>query len=436
MTPMSRTARFLRAAVVAALVAACAGPMPSASPTVETSNPTIEPTDFSSPMPSSTALATATANLQSPSPTAEPSWEPEPTVEGALPVRTEVEINPNVVDRAGVPADLYDTYWWTDDGDAGQYGTTAQIGLPAGERILTVVDGRVVSVRTARDKDDVLMVREFSTGSVIREIPSAMHWTDAVLVGRRLFWAGVTNDSPDPNAALDGGVWSTDITGAEAPIAIVAPGKALGGALCGRGMDVSPSGATLVATAPCIGKYGWTDVINVESRTRITRLRDTYAEALTDDTYVNWDAEPTDGFTFGMGGITARDLTTTAIRWRFPDIENVDRFLLNQVRAFGSSFVVESSWDTRDGTEGRFTIFNPVSGQHRLLLRQPHSDEAFSLDRNASSPTYVVLAQYSHPIRISGTPISIIRVADGALLRDAFVIDPPWLCSDEYCLRD
>jgi hypothetical protein len=48
----------------------------------------------------------------------------------------------------------------------------------------------------------------------------------------------------------------------------------------------------------------------------------------------------------------------------------------------------------------------------------------------------VVLQQWSRPIEVHGTPISIIRLADGRLLRDAFIIDPPFLCSDDWCFRD
>jgi hypothetical protein len=87
-------------------------------------------------------------------------------------------------------------------------------------------------------------------------------------------------------------------------------------------------------------------------------------------------------------------------------------------------------------TEDRFTIFNPVTGDHRLLFSEPSTEAAFSLDRMSSNGSYVVLQQWSRPIEVHGTPISIIRLADGRLLRDAFIIDPPFLCSDDWCFRD
>ena len=153
MAPMSRTASRFRSVVVAIVIAGCAGPVPSVSPppipsipSNAAASPGIEPSPSAGPSdalgPTSSNPPTATATLAE----TDPPDEPEPTPEGAYPLRTEVEINPNVIDRVGVPEDLYDFYWWRAYGtDAGQVGTTAQIGLPAGEWILTVSNGLVVS---------------------------------------------------------------------------------------------------------------------------------------------------------------------------------------------------------------------------------------------------------------------------------------------------
>jgi hypothetical protein len=423
---------------IAVLVAACAGPLPSPSPeptwapSVDTAlaKPTAEP---------STAAPTSTPEASPPfpteTPTTEPSYAPEPTPEGAEPPRTKVEINPNVVERPGVPPELHDQYWWRDSGDAGQIGTTAQIGLPAGERIITVVDGRVVAARSRLNKGAALVVRSFTTGSVIRAIPTDMRFPDAALVGNQLFWSG-EDGAFDGAVSRDLGVWTTDISTEDAPHAIVTPGKALPGGICGRGLSLSPSRANLVARASCIGDNGWTDVIDVRTHDRIRRIQNTDVWALTDDTYVTWDATPTDGLTYGQGGISAYDLGNDAVRWRFPDASAVDRFALYNIGAFGNAFVVQSAWDLGDQAEYRFTIFNPITGQHRLLMREPATGDALSFGREWSNREYIVLEYAWGDLQITGTPISLIRVADGALLQDAFVIDPPFLCNSEYCLRD
>ncbi len=440
MRPVTRSARAFRLLWIGSIVAACAGPTPTASPEtsspprpteIAVASPTLEPiTSFEpSPTPESTLPApTATAS-------ANPSYEPEPTPEGAEPLRTIVEVNPDVVERPGVPPELHDVAWWNGYGDAGLLGTTAQIGLPKNERIITVVDGRVIAARERPNKGAALIIRDFATGAVIRSIPTDMPYPDAVLVGNELFWSG-DDLATDGRATHDLGVWAVDISTNEAPVAIVAPGKALPGAFCTRGLEISPSHATLAARASCYGDNGWTDIIDVVTHERIRRIQDRDLWALTDDTYVSWDGTLTDGLTFGQGGITAYDLATDAVRWRFPNASDVARFALYNVAALGNAFVVQSNWDLGNDAEYRFTIFNPITGTHRLLLRQPAGADAFELGTSWSTREYLVLDYAWEDLRISGTPVSILRVADGTVLRDAFVIDPPFLCNSDYCLRD
>jgi hypothetical protein len=59
-------------------------------------------------------------------------------------------VEQRIVDRSGVPAALYDTYWtvertWQTAGQAGQIGTTARIVLPPEEELVGADDGRVAS---------------------------------------------------------------------------------------------------------------------------------------------------------------------------------------------------------------------------------------------------------------------------------------------------
>jgi hypothetical protein len=119
----------------------------------------------------------------SPVPAATISVAPTPT-DGRPPPRTEVEINADITAREGVPASMRGGYWWI-GADAGLLGTTAHIGLPATECVLHVADGLVVAQRT-EGRGSNLVVRDFTTGSVIREVHTAMAGIQSVVVGRRL----------------------------------------------------------------------------------------------------------------------------------------------------------------------------------------------------------------------------------------------------------
>jgi hypothetical protein len=443
MRAVSRPARAVRLFCVGVLIAGCAGPMPTEN-LEQSPSPAPTGTAVASPTlePSQTTGADQASTPEPPPPSTSapiitPTYEPEPTPESAVPRRTTVEINPTVVERPGVPPELHDRYWWDAFGDAGQLGTTAQIGLPENEQIIEVVDGRVVASRHRPNKGDALIVRDFLTGSVIRSISTDMPYPDAVLVGNELFWAGadLAVDSPP---SRDLGVWASDVSTDEPPISIVPPGKALPGVFCTRALEISPSRRTLAARASCYDDNGWIDVIDVETRQRIRRIQDRDVRAITDDTYLSWDGTLTDGLTVGQGGVTAYDLAKDAARWRFPDAADVARFALYNVAAFGNAFVVESFWDLGNSGEFRTTIFNPTTGQHRLLLHEPDgADEALIFDRRSSTRSYLVFDRgWSLDIAITGTPISVLRVSDGVLLRDAFVIDPPFICSNDYCFRD
>jgi hypothetical protein len=429
----------MHVACIALLAAACAGPLPSVSP--ESSSP--EPSEIALASPSAPPASPSSAPSFSPTtspvptetPVASPSYEPDPTPEGALPHRTEVEINPYVVERAGVPPELHDQYWWTPYGDAGPLGTTAQIGLPSDERIITVAEGLVVSADVTYAHAHSIYVRDFKTGELLRQIPTGLSWPQGAVIQGRLFWTGLIPQEGNEKA-IDGGVWFADARNREAPAEIVAAGKGLGGWLCGRNLVVSPTAKTMAATASCFGWKGWTDIINVDSQAPVRRIVGANAWAITDDAYALPDSAPSDGLAFGQGGMTAHDIATDALLWRYPDPSNLDRFALLTVMSRGNSFIVESNWDMGNDTEIRITLFQPTTGQHRVLLKQSTTNDVLHLDQSASSANYVVLTTWDRPIDIDGTAISIVRIADAVLLRDVFVIDPPFICSNEWCFRD
>jgi hypothetical protein len=404
-----------------------------------------EATDGASPSPE---MAPTSAPTQSASPTgtpAPPSTEPsdptpKPSPEGTYPLRTKVQINDVVADRPGVPTSLYDKYWWTWNGDGGQFGTTAQIGLPAGELIETIDSGIVVAARLAGDDpwaEHDIVVRDFGSGTVIRKIPTALRNLDVVLVGSQLFWTGVL--AGEPEEVVDGGVWTTDVRKDAKPVAIIDSGRVFPGALCGMGLEVSPSGRTLAATALCNGPVLGTDIIDTATQARTIRLKEQWVLALTDDTYVVADFHPTDGVTWGQGGVSAYGFADGALRWQFPDPSDVDRFTSGGNAAIGSTFVISYYWRTEDGPEMVHAAIDPATGQRKILLRQPYADDSLFVEVNASSGSHLVLTighDLGTQMRLRGIPISIIRLDEGTLLRDAFEIDPPWLCFDDYCRED
>ncbi len=417
MVGMSRTSSRLRIALVAILVVACAGPPPTT------------PAESSASTPPVASIAT----------TPSPSIEPEPTA-AVYPLRTEVEINSPIVERPGVPPDMHDLYWWTGNGDAGQVGTTAQIGLPAGEQIVGVADGVVVALRDALEVIPRLVVRDFATGSVVEEISLNVIRPRVQLVGRRLFWAGMdpaTGDDDDP--AIDGGVWSVDIGSGDASFEIVKPGRDVSSLRYpSRGFfRVSPSGKTVTSPVGREGE-GFVDVIDVGTRNRRARLRDTFIWGQTDDTYFNWDFTPEDFQVLGYG-ITAYDLEISAVRWRFPERNQVDQFAPEWVGAVGSMFVVQYVWHESTGAESVTAVFDAVSGDRREMLREPGGGNALTLKPDLSTDAHLAFTRFDGPrpgVVPEGSPISIVDIATGVLTRDAFTIDTPWLCFDEYCLRD
>lgn len=370
-----------------------------------------------------------------------PTFAPDPTSEGALPLRSEVEVNADTVDRPGVPADLYDTYWWTDNGDAGQVGTTAQLGLPAGERILTAANGLVVSARPAASDGNrygpaELVVRDIRTGSILREIVTNTAIPSAFLLGYRLVWTGMEAGHGD-GPSVDGGVWSADINNTSGPIEIVPPGKEVDSALAGRYIRASGSGRT-IAVILSMGFGGrWVDIIDVESQSRRARLRNVTVVAVTDDMYIADDGPPRDGIFRGYG-ITAYDIQTSERRWGYPNAVDAERFFIWAIRPFESVLALQYSWRTPAGLDWITATIDPSTGSRRVLNRRTYGEENPHLQSGIASASHLALAndEIGYIIGVGGTPISILDVATGSVTRDAFVIDPPWLCFSEYCLRD
>ena len=438
MPSMSPRSALWRGLLAATLVVACSPPTPSATP-----GASLQANASPSALPSPEAsVATPTAG-----PTTSPTFEPEPTPADPSARRTEIEINPNVVDRPGVPADLRDKYWWQAS-DVGLLGTTAQLGLPSGETVIDAAGGLVVSWRARADGEQgtELVVRRFDTGSVLGEVHTLQVRVDARIVGRRLFWTGMRAGEGCPAGAnVDGGVWAMDLTAGSAPVALVDPGRVVDCGFGGRALRLSPSGRTLAAAM--FAEPFWIDVIDVARLVRTHRIRDlVWPRAITDDTFVQWDQQPTDGIGFGLGGLTAYDLDDKAVRWAFPGADEVVQFGPGPTVALGSQFFIEYAWNlTPEQPQSSSEIdrvlatFDPPTGERRELLRQrdtPEENDLATIQGELSSASHLTLRLGDDPIGIDGRSFAILDVATGAVTWDAFTIDPPWLCWSEGCLRD
>lgn len=434
MVPMTRRTATWRTLLAMILVAGCAGPEPSGSPEgtlaadaspsplATMASPTIEPTPGVTPA----------------DPTLEPTVEPEPTPADAFAPRTEIEINQNVADRPGVPASLRDKYWWTTS-DVGSVGTTAQLGLPRGEWVQDAVNARVVSTNERADEQGTdIRVRSFETGAILAEVHTSMRNIRARIASGRLFWTGFRGVSAcPPDDLIDGGVWALELQPGSAPVAVVDGGQRVQCGFTGRGLMLSPSRDTLGGIMASGGDPNWIDVIDTSSLTRRTRIQDVWPDAMTDDTFIQWDQRPTDGIGFGLGGMTAYGLADGAVRWRFPG-DDWRKFGPGTFLAFASKFYIQYFWDSSP-TDVILAIFDPLTGDRQVLHRQTDTREDEDLaivDRKLSSGSHIALSYTGPQISVAGTSYSVLDVASGNVTWDAFTIDPPWLCSGNQCLRD
>jgi hypothetical protein len=253
--PQSRTtvarplglAGLLVAALAIVAVAVWANLRPGADPSPSPTTPVaIEPSP--SPIPTSDAPQTE-------APTDPPSGDV-------------VWVEPNVVDRPGVPPELYDNYWAA-LGQAGQVGTTARIILPRSEELLAVDVGLVASYAVVRDEEfgifepvlgpngATIRIRDLRTGGVIRAFDTGILVLDGVMQGNVLFWTGRT--LPGGPESIDAGIWAIDLAdSASSPQAIVEPTDLTG--------DYGP---LALRSNPRIGDQGrsvFTSIVGDESR--------------------------------------------------------------------------------------------------------------------------------------------------------------------------
>jgi hypothetical protein len=104
--------------------------------------------------------------------------------------------------------------------------------------------------------------------------------------------------------------------------------------------------------------------------------------------------------------------------------------------ALDSEFVVEYHWTrSTSDTDVILAAFDRLTGDRRDLFgRGDGVGDGLRARYDLSAETHVVL-EPADGSSIVGT-FSTLEVATGELTRDAFTIDPPWLCTDEGCFRD
>lgn len=452
MTAMSRFSRALGALAATVLAAGCAGPLePSPNPESLGSPAASIASPFASlPPPSepSAIPSPATTPIPTRTPPPDPTYAPDPTPEGALPPRTEVEVVTDIRDRPGVPADLFYTYWWTEDGDAGQVGTTAQVGLPSDETILTVAHDLVVSARLKRtglrcqEEGCTLIVRDIRTGETVRQIETNLIGPAAMIVPGRIYWAGMDADRSDFNANVmfDGGVWTSELDKNAPHVSIVPPGQDVSSFnYAGRlAFDISPSGMTITSG---VGGFAdrFIDVIDVQTLSRRTRLPNIADYAVTDDLVITGEDPPSD---YPSGGILAIDIDTREVRWRYPDRPDVDRFEMSTIVAAGDRFLLQYLWRGRADDELRVGALRASTGAPTTLFTQTleRDRQPIWAILSVSTERHLLfgadLASLGHHVQYGDASIAMLDLRTGILRENAFTIDVPWMCFGSYCLRN
>ncbi len=203
------------ALLVAALLILVVGTWPTIS-----GSPSESPTPSGPPSESHVAVATNDVSLA-------PASASPGVGESSVP--SDVVVEPNIVDRPGVPASLRQLYW-VEWGQLGELGTTARLEMPSDEQILGVDDGLVASMKfdpetqtpVSGENGIAIVARDVRTGRTVKEFHSPVHITESLVAGSQLFWIGRVGP-PGPDSA-DAGVWVIDLADpAATPRAIVEP---------------------------------------------------------------------------------------------------------------------------------------------------------------------------------------------------------------------
>jgi hypothetical protein len=333
------------------------------------------------------------------------------------PVTNDLWVEPNIVDRPGVPEELYDKYWvaW---GQAGHVGSTALLIKPPNEGTLGGDAGRLASVVLDDESGEPLVgpngvtviIRDIRTGATLRTLASAIIPSYGLAVGSLLFWTGygIPRDPIDP---LDGGVWVVDLGDPmSVPRAVIPPSDlaAAYGPHADRGrLRLTDGGRTIVTIVG--GDTG--------KATQIIDVRGVAPPMALDGESA---VEVSDG----------RALVVRSRRYLLLDMttgEPVGPGLENDL-AYWS--VVGDGEVFASFARGRDLVIAAIgleSGQTRDVLTR--SDRDLRLNPELSTPDVLVLVPDDDPTYDSRgrvqIPVSLLDPATGNLQLDAFTIGQP-----------
>ncbi len=344
--------------------------------------------------------------------------EPAPTTAGDV-----LWVEPNLVDRPGVPASLYDKYW-VGGGQAGHVGTTARIILPEDEEILGADAGRVASFAISPETSRPLVgpngaeiiVRDIRTGTTLRVIDTPVHLASGLLAGRLLFWTGRTlpSDAPD---STDAGLWVIDLDLPDSsPQAVIPPSDlaerygsdAIRGAI--RLTDNGRTALTLIQSPTARA----TDLIDVESLTLRHTLMDSFAAEVVNEVALVIPLHGDTGqasqrmrlINLATGDAVGPDIATRDVGWA--------------VTGTGEIYVQHGI----GGTGFSIIAIDAATGDARELVAQT----SLVLSHELSATDVLVLMDLSWDIGADGKaiqPITLLDPQTGHLQADAFTIGNP-----------
>jgi hypothetical protein len=328
-----------------------------------------------------------------------------------------------VADRPGVPPDLKDRYWFTPWGFAGSVGSTLQLKVPDGEVIVAVGSNFLVSALELSEEGSVgtrLVIRTFHDAQVVRSWDSDLIRVQGLLVGTRLFWTGLSGAGIPAGGATftDGGIWTLDLAIADDKARSVLPAGAdihSYGANAERApLAASPTGRTVASR---VGGFDGTraDIIDVRSLSIRSQL-EANVVTLTDEVAVVYPSDQ-------PSRIDAVDLDSAKPLWSLPSSQ-FGLVELESMYAFDHHIAV-GYHRVRDGSDDAvISIVEAGSGASRDLYVVPY-DDALHLAPPLSTPSQLALMPTFWDTAIQGgEPVSLLDVATGSLLQNAFRIIP------------
>lgn len=353
---------------------------------------------------------------------ATPSGTPEQSTFIPTPSMSTEPSTGAISDRPGVPTDLNDRYWYTPWGFAGPVSSTLQIKVPEGENILAVGGGYLVS-STESSSDEgtmtTLVVRSFADGLTTRTIETDLMRLQGIIVGTRLFYAGLSGNGVAAGGAsfVDGGIWTTELANAEDDVSNILPAgediREFGSTAERAPIAGSQTGATLMSR---VGGFDGTrtDVIDVATLSVRSQLKANVL-AITDDAAM--------AFAFDTREIEGLDLNSGNVLW---SKKSDATGLLELESTFGLQGGIAVGYHrVQDGADQAVVaIFDANSGASREVYVEAYDNSLHLAPPLSTSVHLAMMPTFWDAAVQEGMPVSLIAIETGVLSRDAFRIEP------------